>query len=228
MKKKAQSASTYDELFAAGGVDGAYGLPARRSPYYPLWRSVLAELRALGRESVLEVGCGSGAFADLVLSETQIRYRGFDFSEVAVRQSIERTGHPELFSVGNALDKQAYDGRYDSIVCTEVLEHLPGDLDVVRRWPKGVTVVCSVPNYDSPYHERYFSDEESVLARYGQLIDISQVRRIKKPLFTDLAWSTRLRELRWSRYRPRRLAGLLGFLSFEEVGGWFLFSGTRK
>lgn len=228
MQKKEQSASTYDELFAKGGVDGAYGLPARISSYYPLWRAVLLELRRLKVRSVLEVGCGSGAFADLALREPGLTYRGFDFSPVAVKKAIERTGRPDCLSVGNALDQRVYEGSYDAIICTEVLEHIPGDLEAVQAWPKEVTAICSVPNYDSQYHERFFVDEASVRARYGGSIRIDAIRRIKKPQFTDLAWTTKFRELRWNRYRPRRLAGLLGLLPFEDVGGWFVFSGVKK
>jgi SAM-dependent methyltransferase len=227
-EKLSQEAATYDAMFEAGGHSGVFDLQYWRSPYLPLFKAVRREIIRSGVRAVLEVGCGTGALAHLLLATTSVRYRGFDFSTVAVDKAKNRTGLPELFFCGGAGDIDCYRDDHDAVVCTEVLEHVPDDKQIVARWKAGRRCICSVPNFDSPYHERYFATPGEVMDRYGGLIEIERILRIKKPVIDDLAWSNRFRQFRWNRYRPRRLLELAGLGDFDAVGGWFLFIGTKK
>lgn len=228
MEKKYQESRTYDEMFSEGGHDGVFDLPYRHSCYYPMYKIVLSMIRRLGMNSILEVGCGSGAFAHMVLEQTKLQYQGFDFSKVAVDKARERTGHSDLFYVADAMDIANYQGNFQSIVCTEVLEHIPEDLKLIATWPQGIHCVCSVPNFDSPYHVRFFRRIEDIYERYSSLLEIDQVILQKKPVLSDISPSNRWRHLRWNRYRPKRLFDLLGLGDFDRVGGWFIFSGVSK
>ena len=229
MTKPVQSKDIYDKIFAEGGYQGSYNLPYWHSSYYPLFKRVLHELERHNVKSVLEVGCGTGGFAHLVRDKSAIEYHGFDFSTVAVEKAIERTQRPDAFHVGDATIASSYENRhYDCIVCTEVLEHIEQDLEAIANWKAGATCICSVPNFDSDTHVRFFSTEDEVRARYAQLIDIKDIVRIKKPVLSDISMSNTVRALRWNRYRPKRLWGILGLASFESIGGWFVFSGTKK
>jgi len=182
-----------------------------------------------GSKNVLEVGCGTGAMAHLLLERHQIKYQGFDFSPVAVSKAQARTGATELFGIGDATHESSYVGRqFDSIICTEVLEHIEADREAISQWRKGTFVVCSVPNYDSQTHVRHFKTESEVTARYGDLIEIRELRRLRKPFLTDLSFKNWLRAVRWNRYRLERLKWLAGFTDFDKDGGWFVFSGVRR
>lgn len=228
MPKEWESAQ-YDEVYASGGADRIYDLPYRHSGYFPLFDEVARSLRASGVNSVLEIGCGTGGFAHLLLDRNAaIAYRGFDFSPVAVERAKTRTQRPDLFFVGDARRHQTYAGEFDAIVCTEVLEHIEDDLEVVANWKRGVYCVCSVPNFEADNHVRVFSAKEEVLKRYGQQIDIESIVQVKRPFLYDLSWRSYARELRWNRYRPRRIVQILGLESFERAGGWYVFSGRRK
>jgi SAM-dependent methyltransferase len=219
----------YDDIYSTGGIDGIYDLPYWHSGYYPLFKAVWRTLAARGSRSVLEVGCGSGGFAHLALSSRRlIGYRGFDFSAVAVQRATVRTRRPELFFVGDARQPSSYEASFDTIVCTEVLEHIEADIDVVSAWPSGTYCVCSVPNFDADNHVRFFRSIADVRRRYGALIDIEHVAQIKKPFLSDLSWRSRARSLIWNRYRPRRLQAIMGLASFEELGGWYVFSGVKR
>jgi 2-polyprenyl-3-methyl-5-hydroxy-6-metoxy-1,4-benzoquinol methylase len=222
-----QIAATYDAMYTSGGHEGVYQLPYRRSRYYPLFRAVLAELRRRDARDVLEVGCGVGTFASMLFDRTAIGYSGFDFSPVAVATAIRRTGRQDAFRVGDATREESYARPYKAIVCTEVLEHIEADRGAVALWRPGTDCICSVPNFDSDTHVRFFKSEGDVRQRYGDLIDIRSIRRIKLPALTDLSWRSYLQALRWNRYRPKRLLDILGFSSFDS-GGWFLFAGTRR
>lgn len=218
----------YDKVYAQGGSEQIYVLPYDRSGYFPLHRRVWQLVKAKRCASVLEVGCGSGSFGHLMLDRSpEVAYRGFDFSAVAVERARTRCGTPDRFFVADARATENYVPATDAIVCTEVLEHIEADREVVSMWPAGAYCICSVPNFDAPDHVRHFISEESVRQRYGDLIDIEGIERIKKPVLTDIGLGSRLRALRWNRYRPAMLVALLGLAPFDEVGGWHVFWGRR-
>jgi peptidoglycan/xylan/chitin deacetylase (PgdA/CDA1 family)/SAM-dependent methyltransferase len=196
--------------------------------FYPLFRKVVNKVRQHGSRSVLEVGCGSGLLADMLIQESGAAYRGFDFSEVAIGRAGSRTGRPELFSFADARDARSYAFDYDTIICTEVLEHIDADLDVIRNWNGGAWCVCSVPNFDWESHVRFFRSSEEVRGRYGELIDIETVIRVPRPVIPGGDIRRYLRNLRWSRNDPSELLGFLGIQTFKRLGGWFLFWGIKK
>lgn len=211
----------YDDLHAQYNGDDI------RALYSPLFRRIVEIVRQRHCRSVLEVGCGNGFLAQMLLRQPQGSYRGFDFSRTGVRNAGVRTGRPELFFCADALDPRTYDVDYDTIVCTEVLEHIDADLDVIRNWREGAWCICTVPNFDYESHVRYFRSCEAVRARYGGLIDIEDVVRVSRPVMPGGDVRAYLRTLRWSRNDPRKLLGYLGVQTFARLGGWFLFYGTR-
>ncbi len=231
MEKKPQIAATYDDMFKDGGFGGGvFDLPYRRSPYFPLFRAVARQVRRNRGAKLLEVGCGTGTFAHYLFdSFRSIPYVGFDFSPVAVEKAKQRTGRQDCFFVGDATSRETYRNRdYNTIVCTEVLEHLENDLGVVQSWAGGSECICSVPNYDADTHVRHFKNEAEVRERYSPLIDIRAVQRLNKPFLNELGLRPWLQALRWNRYRLDRLLWLFGVSDFDRNGGWFVFHGVRR
>jgi len=196
--------------------------------YRPLNRLVVERLLACGSRSILEVGCGRGELASLILRQVPARYRGFDYSRAGVENARATTGWSALFSIGNALDPNAYAGPdYDTIVCCEVLEHIDRDLDVIKLWKPGTWCICSVPNFDYAGHVRFFRSEAQVRDRFGHVIDIASVERVARPVMPH-GFDAYLKQLRWSRNDWRRLLGLLGVNTFEYLSGWFVLCGRRN
>ena len=124
MEKLPQTPATYDAMFTTGGYAGAYSLPYRHTWYYPLYKGVLAAVNRHGTQQILEVGCGTGGFAHLLFETSNVAYHGFDFSSEAVRQARARTGRIDTFEVADATRAESYQHGFDTIVCTEVLEHV--------------------------------------------------------------------------------------------------------
>lgn len=215
----------YEEMYENEGI---YDLPYNKSLYWPMFRKTLEEVKRLAGKSVLEVGCGSGSFAQMLADHSDLNYRGFDFSAKGVEKARQRNGRDDLFRVANALDANSYTGNFDTIVCTEVLEHIEQDLEVIGNWPSGIACVCSVPNFDYPTHVRYFLKEDQVLGRYGDLIEIERITRVARPLVLGRTFREYLRQLRWSRDNPKRFMAMLGYKTFDNLAGWFVFSGRRK
>ena len=216
-------AEEYDALYQDSAE---YAKPVTASLYYPLFRAVVAEVSRQGMRAPLEVGCGSGALATL-LADQAPGYRGFDFSAVAVQAARRRPGDPDRFHTGDALDPANYQAAHDGIICTEVLEHVARDLDVVGHWSRGLPCVCSVPNFPYDTHVRHFRHEDDVRARYGSLLRIERIARVTAPLIRGRGMRNWGRQLRWARHQPRRALGLLGVNSFDWHAGWFVFSGKR-
>ena len=205
-----------------------YDLPPARSPYYPLFKQIVAKLKARPPLRVLEVGCGSGTLAQLIMERTETDYRGFDFSATAVAKAGARTGRPDAFYIADATDAASYQLDYDTVVCTEVLEHIERDKSTIQLWRPGTRCICSVPNFDYDGHVRFFRSEAEVRNRYHDVIAIDRVMRVPRPVRAGETLGEYLRKLRWSRDEPRRLLGLLGVGTFDAVGGWFLFDGTAR
>ena len=229
-QKMPQTPETYDNMFRDGGGVQVFRQHYRHSCYYPLFNSIEKALRQRGLKRVLEVGCGTGAFAHLLRDRGGYEYQGFDFSPEAVRQAKERTGAHLRFSVSDARNAESYRtaAAYDAIVCTEVLEHVPEDLEVIASWPPGKVVFASVPNFDSRYHVRFFKDSQDVRARYRDALAIDSITPIKKPYLEDISWSSYWRSLRWARYKPVEIARIVGLGRVEDVGCWFVLTGVTR
>jgi 2-polyprenyl-3-methyl-5-hydroxy-6-metoxy-1,4-benzoquinol methylase len=82
---------------------------------------------------VLEIGCGPGQLARFLCDRGLRSYTGFDFSPRAIEMArAQGTGYP--FTVDNALTTcLMLQPDYDLVICTEVLEHIEADLDIIDR-----------------------------------------------------------------------------------------------
>jgi SAM-dependent methyltransferase len=83
-------------------------------------------------DSVLDVGCGQGSPLEQVAHlRPGVELAGVDFSPRAVELARERM--PAATFTVLDLTKEALDKKYDLIICTDVLEHIPDDLAALRN-----------------------------------------------------------------------------------------------
>jgi ubiquinone/menaquinone biosynthesis C-methylase UbiE len=143
-----------------------------QSHYYFLWSVLADRIRTAGSRSVLDIGCGPGQFASCLFGLTGIQeYTGMDFSAEAVAMA-KRVCERGRFVVGDATTTTIHQEiPHDVVVCTEVLEHVPSDHEVVVRFRPGVRCLCTVPNFDYDSHVRYFTSADDVAARYGRFFE---------------------------------------------------------
>ncbi|MEW6013869.1 MAG: SEC-C metal-binding domain-containing protein [Candidatus Zixiibacteriota bacterium] len=155
----------YDEIYARGYNTGGY---------YPLYRQVLRMVNQIPEPRVLEIGCGVGDLAKILI-ENDIPYRGFDFSEKAVEcaKNLCPTGN---FIVGDAYERSCYHPEdYNIAIALEVLEHLD-DFRVIENIPEGVELIASVPNYYDTAHLRLYQDpQRDIIERFRPYLKVSHV-----------------------------------------------------
>ncbi|MCX6827194.1 MAG: methyltransferase [candidate division Zixibacteria bacterium] len=148
--------------------------------YYPLYNEVLQMISQISSPHILEVGCGVGDLGKMIV-EKGYPYRGFDFSEVAVKCSQQLCPQGN-FSVGDAYNIQCYLPRnYNIVVALEVLEHI-NDLRMIENIPNGVALIASVPNYDDPAHLRLYQDpNKDIIERFKPYLKIVDIKSFASP-----------------------------------------------
>ena len=138
------------------------------SGYYPLWAIITDRMVRAETNSILDIGCGSGQMALLIRDKKIPRYLGFDFSPA--RTEYAKIACPEFeFVTDDAFTTDLfYTYDYDTVVCTEFLEHVEKDLEVIEKIRAGTRFYGTVPNYPAPAHVRVFENVEEVIERYKQ------------------------------------------------------------
>lgn len=173
-------AEWYDDVYR---VSEEYGVHYRKSPYMPVWESIAERIGA--PTAVLEIGCGPGQLAHFLHDEGLLsEYVGFDLSSVAVSSARERVPG-RRFEVADVHTTDLIDAsHFDLVVCTEVLEHIQHDREVLRRIPAGKRVIATVPDFPSETHVRWFNGSRSVERRYRKSLAGLTVNPIRRDGWT--------------------------------------------
>lgn len=166
----------YDEAMTGDGARAL--LPVDESPWRPVYEELARWLA--GSEPLVDLGCGTGRFAvTAALNSHTGGYTGIDISSRALAETeryiaevIAEYPVDEL-RVQDLRDWQPPDIRpaATTYICSEVLEHLEDDLDLVARIPAGHRFLFTVPNYGSQAHVRRFQTPASIWERYGGLLE---------------------------------------------------------
>jgi SAM-dependent methyltransferase len=83
-------------------------------------------------QSVLDVGCGQGSpLQEIAIRRPRVELAGIDISPHAVELARKRMPSAS-FSVLD-LTREKLDRKFDLIICTDVLEHIPDDRAAIRN-----------------------------------------------------------------------------------------------
>lgn len=139
-------------------------------------RRIITEM--IGRlsfESVLDVGCGQGSFLEeLLLEFPKAKAHGCDVSATAVELARARIPIGQFWILD--VEKDALDGKFDLVVCSDVLEHIPDDVSALRNLARmtGKNLIISTVQgrtrrfeIDQMGHVRSYGREE-LLHRLGE------------------------------------------------------------
>ena len=170
-----QNSEFYNSIYAGSHKYKSHYL---ESIYLPIWKDVVSVIHKHNYR-IIDVGCGTGQFAQLCFDE-DIKYEaGLDFSFEAIKMAKQT--NPSLFfkqeDFLKSNKKYSDEYEYDAVVCLEVLEHIENDYHVINRFDKGKDLILSVPNFDSKGHVRVFDNELHIRKRYEQLMDIDYIKK---------------------------------------------------
>jgi len=163
----------YDDAYSDLTED-VYAVPYSESKYLPVWESICECIPQGAR--ILEVGCGPAQFAHMMFDRgIPGDYVGFDFSPGAIEMAKKNLPGRRV-EVGDARTTDLFTSvGYDTVVCTEVLEHIVDDVPVLERIPRGKHVLATVPDFDYVSHVRFFANAGEVRARYGSLFSSLEI-----------------------------------------------------
>lgn len=148
-----------------------YKKPFYASSYYFLWTVIIDRLRSRGIRSVLDLGCGSGQFAEALYNSGIREYRGLDFSNEAISMARRRSLGNFEFEVTDLLKSDWTSHHTEVVVSLEFLEHIDEDTSILDRITSGRYVIASVPNFPYTSHVRHFTSESEVYERYGRFFN---------------------------------------------------------
>src|SRR3990167_3538758 len=149
-----------------------YTLPYGKSVYYDMWKIVLSLIK--DKITIIELGCGTGQFAQMCIDAGKNYFYGYDFSLEAITIAKEnfnlcvcRVGDITKVNIGNCI-----------VVCLETLEHTR-DFKVIENIGLGKEFIFSLPDFAHPSHVRYFHSVNEIVDRYKNVIKFDYIQKFQ-------------------------------------------------
>jgi len=164
---KEASSEYYDTIFSNSKK---YLHSAEVSIYTEIWLYIVSIIDKNKYHNIIDLGCGPGQFAEFLQTRlSSINYIGLDFSKSALTIAKQRCPNYQFINKKFPLKSLSSLGLHDVVICTEVLEHVELDIEILQSIQAGKPIIASVPNFDSFGHVRYFDSTEEIKNRYAFL-----------------------------------------------------------
>ena len=107
--------------------------------------SRMAAIRKYAGKSILDCGCGNGAYIKEFVKDYDIH--GMDMAEFPTWACF-----PGRFRQGSVVDLPYEDESFDTVTSFEVLEHVPNTVEILKGFHRVArkNIIISVPNCDIP------------------------------------------------------------------------------
>lgn len=167
----------YDEVYAESTK---YKVSGTDSSLMKVWLPLIKIISKQNFGHILDLGCGPGQFAEVVKSNLpEISYTGIDFSKEAIAQAKKRCVGYKFDQKKLPLKKYDKYQPFDVIVCTEVLEHIEKDRELLKSLPFDIPILLTVPNFNSFGHLRTFKSEDDIKNRYSSILEKIEIKKMK-------------------------------------------------
>jgi len=155
--------SSYDEFWRSDEIVAAYQEEERRE----FFKEVLSVCRQYIHGKVVDIGCGSGFFLQLLTTHiTHHGVYGIDFSSSSIARCRKEVPQGK-FLLSDIYYLGCRDGTFDTVICMETLEHLdrPGEAvrEILRVCRDGGFVIIAIPNGPCDHyigHLNFWSEPE--------------------------------------------------------------------
>lgn len=190
-ERKARSRAAFDAQ-AAIYDEGMPGEHARR--LYPhVLRAACAAVAGVAGPRVLDVGCGTGALAELVLEAIPgCRLTGIDLAPVMVARAQARLAGRATVQEGDAEHLPFRDHAFDLVVCCDSFHHYPDParaaFNLWRVLDRGGTLVLADTWQPAP--ARALMNAWMPYSREGdvRIYAEDELRALLAPWFTSVHW----------------------------------------
>jgi SAM-dependent methyltransferase len=160
-------------------IDGEYVKHYKKTFYYPVWQHIVKYVRQIERPKILEIGCGAGQLAHFLYDEGFRDYRGIDIDPGMIKIARQNSGQD--FFMADIKNKESYSEDYNTIIATEVLEHLENDLEIFKNLKKNVNFLFTLPSFKCNGHLRWFNSAPEITNYYFDCLYIKELKRLKNP-----------------------------------------------
>jgi 2-polyprenyl-3-methyl-5-hydroxy-6-metoxy-1,4-benzoquinol methylase len=160
----------------------------RAMNWFKGWFKVLqkdVDLKKGDGRRAMEIGCSIGG-ASFVLHDRGFEVVATDISKYAVgkaKKLAKKTGRKIDFAVVNIEKKIDVVGKFDLIICFEVLEHLEDPLKAIKnmkaKLKKGGVLICSTPNGE---HDVYIDPTHINVRPKKEWVKAYKAAGFKRPL----------------------------------------------
>lgn len=148
--------------------------------------------------AILDIGCGTGNYTNLIHRITKSRVYGMDMSEGMLEKAKEKNKNIN-FIIGSAEDIPLQDSHFDFVYMTDVIHHVPNIekmfCEIYRILKKGGKVCIATQSYnqiDLRYMTEFFPDTAAQdKGRYPDIEDIVKaackngLKHIKDQIISD-------------------------------------------
>ncbi|HAR84091.1 MAG TPA: hypothetical protein DCR69_00005, partial [Clostridium sp.] len=173
---KEENSDFYNMAYQSGGWNETYFKHYSETHYYEIWLKALELIKKVDKPNIVDIGCGPGQFAKLLLDNGIKDYRGIDFSQEAIKYAkIRNDKNRHSFNVDNAYTTTLFNEEYNTVIIFEVLEHVDEDLKILSRIREGSTILFSVPNFYSDGHVRWFNSKQEIIERYKKYVELKDL-----------------------------------------------------
>lgn len=194
--REEMKADYYDHAYATNKKKYPLEISGYQSQYIDLYQKAKALLTRT--ERIVELGCGTGQLAEILLFEGYNYIRGVDFSKVGIDISTKRCNLIDFNKAGLRLGRKATNAicngmfqvadlykyeikdEYNTIISLEVLEHIEKDILVINKINQNKRVIFSLPMFANEAHVRFFVSEQTVIDRYAKYFNNLSIEKIGK------------------------------------------------
>ena len=163
-------AAYYDQIYATSPHYAKSADELSNGNWFAVWKWACGEID-FEKDRILDLGCGPGHFAELLVSQgfDPARYLGVDFSQVAVAHAKARVPGATFKQAELPAPLSTLLAEFKPTVVTalEVIEHMAEDIEKAIL-STGYRTLISVPMMDDPSHMRFFPTQQSAVDYYGR------------------------------------------------------------
>lgn len=119
-------------------------------------KTIINSLEIKDQDKILDCGCGEGFYLKIISELSACQLYGFDSDEDVLNRARQELNESKIqLDQGDIYDLPYKDSEFDKIILSEVLEHLPDDINALKSIKRvlkpGGILFITVPNRNYPF-----------------------------------------------------------------------------